>query len=53
MKELRSYLFPELMTETEAFQEDVEFDKSKHMLTDENLDNDILDLIVKNIFRKA
>lgn len=30
MKELRGYLFPDLMTETEAFQEDVEFDASKH-----------------------
>ena len=53
MKELRAYLFPDLMTETEAFNEEIEFDKSKHLLTDDNLDIDILDLIVNNIFRKA
>lgn len=53
MRELRQFLFPDFKTKSEAFDEEVEYNEEEHKLTDDNLDNETLDTIVKNIFRKA
>ena len=52
-RELRDMVFPENKTRAECFEEDIEFDKDKHLLTDENLDEDVLQFVVQNIFKKA
>ena len=53
MKELRQFLFPDFKTKDEVFEEDIEYNEEDHKLTDENLNIEILEHIVKNIFRKA
>lgn len=53
IRELRDMVFPENKTRAECFEEDIEFDKDKHLLTDENLDEDVLQFVVQNIFKKA
>lgn len=46
-------MFPEFRTKTECFDEDIEHDLEVHLLTDENLDDDLMQFVVKNIFKKA
>jgi hypothetical protein len=46
-------LFPNFKTRNECFEGGVEYDEAECKLTDENLNAEILDNIVKNIFRKA
>ena len=50
--ELREYLYPGLLSKQECEQEDKEWDESM-LLNDENINHEILQLIVENIFRKA
>lgn len=50
--ELRDFLFPNLLSRTEAEEKGVEFEEEMK-LTDDNIRNDILNLIVENIFRKS
>lgn len=53
IRELRDIMFPENKTRAECFEEDIEFAKDKHLLTDENLDEEVLQFVVHNIFKKA
>ena len=51
--QLREILFPEFRTKTDCFDEDIEYDEAIHLLNDENLDEDIMQFVVKNVFKKA
>lgn len=53
IRELRDIMFPENKTRAECFDEEIEFAKDKHLLTDENLDEEVLQFVVQNIFKKA
>jgi hypothetical protein len=46
-------LFPGLKTRTECFEEDIEYDEDQHKLPEEVINQEILDIIVKNTFKKA
>lgn len=51
--ELREYMFPNLRTKTDCFNEDIEYNAEEHKLTEKNLDEEILQFVVSNIFKKA
>lgn len=51
--EIRGYLFEEHMTQKECFEKEIEYDPELHKLNDENMNEDILNIIVSNLFRKA
>lgn len=53
INELREIVFPGLRTKTECFEEEVEYSEDTHLLTDDNLDEDILQIVVTGIFKKA
>jgi methionine synthase I (cobalamin-dependent) len=54
-KELREYLFGDKKSENEFFDEGTEesYNRDLHALKDEDIDSDLLETIVQNIFRKA
>lgn len=53
-KELKNYLFGEqFKTQDECFEEDIKFDEKVHVMQPENVNDELLDTIVSNIFRKA
>jgi len=53
--ELREYLFGDKKSENEFFTEGTEesYNRDLHALKDEDIDSDLLETIVQNIFRKA
>lgn len=51
--ELRNYLFGDLKTKDECFAEEIEYDESIHKLSEGLINVEILEIIVKNVFRKA
>lgn len=51
--ELREIMFPNLRTKTDCFNEDIEYNVEEHKLTEKNLDEEILQFVVQNIFKKA
>ncbi len=53
--ELREYLFGDKKTQTEIFEEGTEesYNPDVHALKDEDINSDLLETIVQNIFRKA
>lgn len=53
MSQLREIMFPEFKTKNDCFDEDIEFNEETHLLNDENLNEDILQFVVKTIFKKA
>jgi len=53
IKELREIMFPEQKTKSECFDDEVEYAESTHLLTDDNLNEEILQFVVTNIFKKA
>ena len=53
-KELKNYLFGEqYKTADECFDEGIDFDAELHVMQPENVNEEILETIVSNIFRKA
>lgn len=46
-------MFPNLRTKTDCFNEDIEYNAEEHKLTEKNLDEEILQFVVQNIFKKA
>lgn len=52
-QELRDILFPDLKTRTECFNSEVDYDRNSHLLPVGVINSEILDIIVKNIFKKA
>lgn len=53
-EELRNYLFGEqYKTEDECFDQEITFEESVHRLTEESMNQELLETIVQNIFRKA
>ena len=53
MGQLREILFPVFKTKDECFTAEEEYNEEIHLLTDENLNDEILEFVVKNIFKKA
>ena len=54
VKELRLYLLGEqFKTEDECFDENIDFDPEVHILKAELMNNEIIEAIIFNIFRKA
>lgn len=53
LNELRELLFPDFKTRNECFENEENYDEETHQLTDEKLNEDTLQIAVKNIFRKA
>lgn len=53
INELRALIFPDFFTETEVFEKEEDYDESIHKLTDESLNAELLQFVVKNIFKKA
>lgn len=51
--ELKAYLFKNFKSRVECEDEGVTYNEEEHLLKDENMDNETLELIVQNIFRKA
>jgi len=51
--ELRNYLFPGLKTREECFEQEIDYNQDSHKLQEDVINTDILDIIVKNIFKKA
>lgn len=51
--ELRNFLFPGLKTRTEAFEDNVEYSEETHKLLDDVINPEMLDIIVKSVFKKA
>jgi hypothetical protein len=53
-KELKNYLFGEqFKTKDECFDEEINYDEAQHQMKPENINEEILETIVSNIFRKA
>jgi hypothetical protein len=46
-------LFPEFKKRNECFEEDLEYNPDEHQMTDEKLNDEVLMVAVKNVFRKA
>lgn len=46
-------MFPVFKTEDECFVAHEDYNEEVHLLTDENLNEEILEFVVKNIFKKA
>jgi hypothetical protein len=54
VKELRGYLFgDQYKTEHECFEEEVDYDSKVHILLPENMNSEMIEAIIFNIFRKA
>ncbi len=54
LKELRLYLFGEqFKTEDECFDENIDFDPEIHILKAELMNNEMIEALMFNIFRKA
>lgn len=51
--ELRNYLFGDLKTKDECFNEELEYDEKTYKLEEGMINVEILEIIVKNTFRKA
>jgi len=51
--ELRSYLFGELKSREECMAEGIDFDEEEHKLQENEINRDVLEVIVRNTFKKA
>ena len=46
-------MFPEFKKRNECFEEDIEFNPEVHQLTDDKMNDEVLNVAVRNVFRKA